>query len=105
MPRAHSVTLLGLVRPRPSCVLHHDRQVAEVGQLRRRRLEEIGVHHQLEDQVAVGERAQHLGPGHAHLAAHRADAPEPRRLHLLVEHTLDVGDRVPGTMPPMIASG
>src|SRR3954452_19928578 len=54
------------------------------------------MHHELEDQVALGERPQHLGTGDTHRAAHGADATESRRLHLLVEQPRGVGDRVGG---------
>ena len=44
--------------------------------------------------------------GDAHPSAHRPDAAEPRRLHLLVEQALECRrSGRPGTMPPMIASG
>ena len=80
-------------------MFHHDGETVEVGQGRGRRLEHVGVRHELEDEVTIGERPQDVGARHPHRAAHRADPPEPGRLHLLVEQALGVGDRVLGHDP------
>src|SRR5436190_9558326 len=88
------VELLGAVRSRPAGVLDDDREVVPVGQRRGGGFQLVGVRHQLEDEVALRERAEHLCARDPHAAAHRPDTPEARRFHLRVEQTLGVRDRI-----------
>ena len=94
IPRFHSANSSGESSARPARVLHDHGEVAPVGERRGRSLEQVGMRHQLEHQVALGERPQDLAGRRAEPAAHRPDAAETGRRHLRVEQPLGVGDGV-----------
>jgi len=76
-------------------VLDHDDQIVEAGEPCCRQLEMIGMGHQLEHQVPLGQRTEHSGVGErSSECTHGSDPTEAWGSHLPVDQLDGLGRRV-----------